>query len=228
MRILLSAFLFLLGLSFNIDAQYSRNGLKGLDFYAQGGLNFGGEYDVSIMKINDYIVNDSQELNTLQFRYGSTLKLFLNKVGLMVGYAIAKSGGVNKVAMSGTKFNLGLNFCLGDFHHKSPQISCSFNWGTRNYYFKNTLFVPSVSMNPSLISNEVNLLRYNQRSIGIMYSHPLASDDKSSQRLAIGLEYNLNSTFWNMGEIRIPEYGKSDVVFNFMYQVDFGYSRNRR
>jgi hypothetical protein len=227
MRKILGAFLFLLGLSFNADAQYPRSGLKGLDFYAQGGLNFGVEME-GPMSINDYILNDAQEPNNSQLRYGSTLKLFLNKVGLVVGYAITKTGGVNKVAMSGSKFNMGFNFCVGDFHHRSVQVGPYFNWGTRNYYFKNTQFVPSSSMNPNLMTNEVNLLRFNQRSIGTLFSIPIVHDDKSSHRLAFSVEYNLNSSFWKMYETRIPEYGKSDFTFNLMYQVDFGYSRNRR
>jgi hypothetical protein len=81
-------------------------------------------------------------------------------------------------------------------------------------------------MNPNLMTNEVNLLRFNQRSIGTLFSIPIVHDDKSSHRLAFSVEYNLNSSFWKMYETRIPEYGKSDFTFNLMYQVDFGYSRN--
>jgi hypothetical protein len=227
MRKIIVAFLLLLGLVFTGFAQPSRRGSNGLDFFAQGGLNLGVEME-GPMKINDYILNDAQEPNNSQLRYGSSLKLFLNKVGLMVGYAITKTGGVNKVAMTGSKFNLGFNFCLGESHHKSPQVGCYFNWGTRNYYFKNTLFVPSASLNPNLITNEVNLLRFNQRSIGGVISVPVVADDKSSSRVVIGVEYNLNSSHWNLGETRIPEYGKNDFTFNLMYQIDFGYSRGRR
>ena len=226
-KILLST-LFIFGIVVGAFAQYSHRNSNGLNLYVQGGLNLGVEYDISTMKINDYIINDSQETQNAQLRYGSTFKLFLNKVGLLVGYAITKTGGVNKVSMAGSKFNLGLNFCLDESHHKSPQVGCYFNWGTRNYYFKNTQFLPSTSLNPNLITNEVNLLRFNQRSIGALLSVPVFSDEKSSSRFAIACEYNLNSTFWNMGETRIPEFGKSNFVFNAMLQIDFGYSRSNR
>jgi hypothetical protein len=220
--------LFILGFAQSAFAQYAHRNSNGLNLYAQGGLNLGVEYDISTMKINDYIISDSQETQNAQLRYGSTFKLFLNKVGLFVGYAITKTGGVNKVSMTGSKFNLGLNFCLDESHHKSPQVGCYFNWGTRNYYFKNSQFLPSTSMNPNLISNEVNLIQFNQRSIGAMVSVPVLSDEKSSSRFAIAFEYNLNSTYWNMGQTRIPEYGKSNFVVNTMLQIDFGYSRSNR
>ncbi len=228
MKKVLIAWLLLLSCNFCGMAQSNRGKSNSLGIYAQGGLNLGVEMDMSPMKINDYIVNDAQEPNNSQFRYGSTFKLFLNKVGLVLGYGITKSGGVNKVAMAGSKFNLGLNFLIGDSHHKNPQVGCYFNWGTRNYYFNNTLFIPSASMNPNLITNEVNLLRFNQRSIGGLFSVPVVSDDKSSSRVVFAVEYNLKSSFWNMGETRIPEYGKSDFVINFMYQIDFGYSKSGR
>lgn len=226
-KILLTS-LFIFGIVAAAYPQYSHRNSNGLNLYAQGGINLGVEYDISPMKINDYIINDAQETQIAQLCYGSTFKLFLNKVGLLVGYAITKTGGVNKVSMSGSKFNLGLNFCLDESHHKSPQVGCYFNWGVRNYYFKNTQFIPTTSLNPNLMTNEINLLRFNQRSIGTVLSVPFLSDEKSSSRFAFACEYNLNSTFWNMGETRIPEFGKSNFVINFMLQIDFGYSRSNR
>jgi hypothetical protein len=202
------------------------------EVFAQAGLNIGVEMDPSsFLKINDYITDDSQEIGPFQFRYGSTLKLFQKRIGLLAGYAITKSGGINKVAMSGSKFNLGLNFCTGKNHYEYAQVGCYFNWGTRNYYFKNTLFIPSATLNPNLIADDLNLIRFKQRSIGAIITSPsVILDDSYSAacRIAVAVEYNLNSSNWIMGELQIPEYEGTGFFLNLMCQVDFGKTKKSK
>lgn len=226
MRKIIVAFLIIITFYSEIKGQGSNNGQA---VYAHGGLNLGVEIDpVNNLKINEYITNDAQEVNQYQFRYGSTLKLFQKKAGLIVGYAITKSGGVNKVAVAGTKFNLGVNFCTEKNQLESFQVGCYFNWGKRNYFFDNTLFIPTSSITPNSISSDVNLIQFNQRSIGAMLSSPaLSFDNNSVCRIVFALEYNLNSSYWNVGKVRIPEYEGSGFVTNVMFQFDFGKSISR-
>ena len=197
--------------------------------YAQAGLNIGVEVDpLNKIKINDFISNDAQEVNSTNFKYGASLKVFQRKAGLIVGCAITKSGGVNKVAMSGTKFNLGFNYSTGTNHYKNFQLGCYFNWGVRNYYFNNTLYVPTSSLTPSTSVSNINLIQFHQRSLGAIITTPsITIDNYTAFRIVLGVEYNLNSSYWNAGDVRIPQYGGFGFVENVMFQFDFGKTNGR-
>ena len=76
-----------------------------------------------------------------------------------------------------------------------------------------------------VIADDLNLIRFKQRSIGAIITSPsVILDDSYSAacRIAVAVEYNFNSSSWIMGEFQIPEYEGTGFFLNLMCQVDFG------